>query len=541
MKCLIRSIFAWSLAGGMCIAETEKADNHFYGEAYITGGQIYRGLTRKEGPVSHVWNEEYGFVLGDSVTVNEKSIFRLEFGLGTTYSYTPMIGNKDFGNWVNRFPFNFPILEQAYATRIFGDVEKRPFTVTLGIFQYKYNPDVQNLGEYLFRSMCYPNFIIAKLDYPKARLVGMKLSSRLFDGALTSDLIFSTETDAFPRKDFSLSLVEGFNIGKFASVGAGVQAYHILPVDGSLTTPVYAAEKSTNAPGYYYKTAEDSASNTKSYYTYSGTKLMARLNLAPLSIVPPIELPVLGTIFGKNDLKMFIEANMLGLKSYPIYSMTSATDTKWQTTDPKFYEFYNKPLERIPVCFGVNAPTNPVMAYGVIPMAAFILGKDQTMLDKKTLTFSQRAMNINGVDTMVTDTTTGYVWDGNKRLPWLLGSAATTAALLLLQNMLDMNVSPDVLSFEFEYWTNRYPNTYQMVYNDFLSIPEPAPSNPTFKHNRWRWSMKTEKKIGNFFAKLQVAHDHRLPFIARYDMWETIDGLGAAGLWQWDLKTGVTF
>ena len=55
--------------------------------------------------------------------------------------------------------FSFSIYE-ACGTYLFGKVlgnaAPLSLSITAGLFRYKYNPEVRNLGEYLFRSLAYP-------------------------------------------------------------------------------------------------------------------------------------------------------------------------------------------------------------------------------------------------------------------------------------------------------------------------------------------------------------------------------------------------
>jgi hypothetical protein len=229
---------------------------------------------------------------------------------------------------------------------------------------------------------------------------------------------------------------------------------------------------------------------------------MGRINLNPLAAAPEITLPGIGTLFGKQDLKIYAEANALGLKNYPVYGDTGL----------KRFEYYNKLSERIPVTFGINAPTNPVFVYGIFPTATFLLAKEKAMLKNM-----------------------------NNRLVWSAGSVAATAATLFLQNKLGLNVRPDVLGFEFEYSSNPYSNSYVKVYKEFTAIPEWDAKEATRIHTRWHWSVYSTKRMGDFFVKFQVAHDHTIAFTPLLQQLNPMDNLGAAGFWWWTLKTGYSF
>jgi hypothetical protein len=494
-----------------------------YGEGNLNEGQIFRGVARQDPEYyfNHRWIQMSDIYLGDRVTKGDR--LSIDLSLRGTLQYSYYIDNSaDVGAWTTRFPcWGFQV-NSASGTYIFGDPGKKPFTLTVGFFPYKYNPDVKNLGEYLFRSMAYPNYLHTVFDEPFQRILGLKLSSLLMDGRLRQDLIISNEWDINPTKDFSVAYVAGMNIGKVLDIGIGGQLYHLFSVFNRYTDPTDLTNVGT---GWYYATSSDSVNDTKSYYTFHGIKLMGRFNVKPLAVLPEIKLPVAGKLFGPQDLNFYAEVNVLGLKNIKTHSPD--------------YEYYNKRSERIPVTFGINAPTNPVFAYGIIPMAVFLFGKEDYMFNRMD---RQTRITYDSVyaqwDTTVTDV---RVKDFSKRLIWSAGSVVTTGVMLFLQDKIGLNVRPDVLNFEFEYWTNRYPNSFENVYNNFAAIPEVNLGAATSLHNRWHWSVYASKQISRWFFNLQIAHDHYIPFSPELHKVETGDAVGAAGLWWWTLKTGFRF
>ena len=519
------TLFAGMYTGG--IAEELNQTQTIYGEGNINAGQIVNGNSRYEPGIQHRWLQSNAMVLGDSVTSGSRMSMKIE-----------LVGVVRFSSWVQnqsglgyidaRFPSSGFYFNEASGTYVFGDPATKPFSITSGFFPYKYNPDVKNLGEYLFRSMAYPNYIIANFDQPFARILGLKFSSRLLGGSLRQDLILSNEWEQYPTKDFSLAYVAGLTIGNFLDIGAGGQAFHLFSTRENFTTPDSVRTLGKwNDGQWYYATASDSAAEKKTPYTFKAIKLMGRINIHPLADMPEIKLPVIGTLFGKEDLKLYAEANVLGLKNYPTHNPGGQ------------YEFYNKLSERIPVTFGINAPTNPVFAYGIIPIAAFLFGKDEFMFSRQE---QQLGVFWNGnTGNWDTGMVGVRVQDFTKRLFWSAGSVATTAAALFLQNQFGINVRPDVLGFEFEYWSNPYPNSWEDVYRLYVPIPEKDIASATYQHNRWRWSVFTTRRMGNFFAKLQLAHDHMVAFQTQLNQVGTVDNLGVAGYWWWTLKTGYSF
>jgi hypothetical protein len=485
----------------------EEITQTIQGEGNINVGQIASGNSRYESPIQHRWLQSNSMIIGDSVTSGSRISMKIEFE-GLLRFATEIQNDPQQGLIEARLPNLAFYIRQAWGTYVFGNPEIRPFSITMGFFPYKYNPDVKNIGEYLFRSMAYPNYVNNWFDEPFMRMLGFNFSSRLLGGNLRQDLLLTSEWSQYPTKDFSLAYVAGFKIGSYLDIGAGGQAFHLFTVRGNYTSPDGARSKGY-AGSWYYASQADSIAQDSSFYTFKGIKLMGRINIHPLASVPEIKLPIIGTLFGKEDLNLYAEANVLGLKNYKTYY---AGDINNPMSDPKKFEFYNKLSERIPVTFGINAPTNPLFAYGIIPTATFLFAKERSMFK-----------------------------DMGHRVVWSAGSVAATAAALLLQNKLGLNVRPDVLGFEFEYWSNPYPNSWWYAYKQFIPIPDYDPQNITYEHNRWRWSVYTTKRIGNFFAKLQIAHDHLTAYQPQLGYLGTVDNLGAAGYWWWTLKTGYSF
>jgi hypothetical protein len=84
------------------------------------------------------------------------------------------------------------------------------------------------------------------------------------------------------------------------------------------------------APGSFEETKEFRYKRTTSYYTFQGIKLMARAALDFKEFFP-------STHFTPNDLRLYAEVALLGVKDYPFY--------------------YENKLERMPIMFGFNVPT----------------------------------------------------------------------------------------------------------------------------------------------------------------------------------------
>jgi hypothetical protein len=222
------------------------------------------------------------------------------------------------------------------VTYSWGDVHAPYLSVTAGLFPYKYDEQARNLGEYLFRSGTYPAYLINNFDLPFARLTGAKISSDLF-GWLHQDLLYSMETTVPPFYNGTISYLADCKVGRFLDIGIGVSFANIVSVDDKSVTP-------KNVDKNRYVTAEGDTG----YYTFRGTKLMGKLCFDPKAFLP------LG-IFGKEDGKIYLEAAVLGLESYP----------KNDTIDPlnpgisqgKNIWGYDTLANKIPIMIGFNVPT----------------------------------------------------------------------------------------------------------------------------------------------------------------------------------------
>jgi hypothetical protein len=194
-----------------------------------------------------------------------------------------------------------------------------------GYFPYKYNDDVKNLGEYLFRSSAYPQTLTTEFDYPFARLAGLYLRSEYSDNVNRAnlDILLTTNTEWMAVGDINLSILAAYNFHRFFEIGAGVSFCSLISVDKNATTP----------SNYYTEYVQGSDT---SCYTFAGTKLMARATVDPKKFFS------WGSL-GEQDLKIYTEAALLGVKNYP----AALHSPIW----------YMSILERIPIMVGFNFPT----------------------------------------------------------------------------------------------------------------------------------------------------------------------------------------
>jgi len=226
--------------------------------------------------------------------------------------------------------------------------------LSLGVMPYKYNSDVRNLGEFLFRSGTYPFFLINDFNFPLARLSGARLNCKYGNDQVkvTFDQFILSERTMPPFYDISLVSIVGVNWRNIIDAGAGVDFDRIISVNGTLTTPEDA--KYAISPG------------DTGHYTFKGTKLMARATIDPLGMVREDKGSILNEFAGKNGGKIYGEIAIIGLKNYPASFERPSTDPR----DAQNQWGYTKISERMPWVVGFNIPM-----WKILDVCAFELEK----------------------------------------------------------------------------------------------------------------------------------------------------------------------
>lgn len=198
-----------------------------------------------------------------------------------------------------------------------------------GDFAYNYNPDVKNLGLYLLRGPLYPGVLISgfenKYVVPVANMLGLQFHHAF--GNFEGDLIFKSDADFYPFFDISPAYVASYRMGALR-LGAGINLYHILPMDDSLT--------SSRSWFYVDSTRHNADTANKldtSYISFKGIKLMADASLDFKPLLGGLEM------LGPEDLKLYGEVALLGLDR-----------------DKAHNALYGDLQHRMPVMVGFNFP-----------------------------------------------------------------------------------------------------------------------------------------------------------------------------------------
>lgn len=285
--------------------------------------------------------------------LSSNSVMNLTLDLASSEQFKFHVGVEGFV-WSNTIPdtlihdYSTMFLPQwsfyihrADGAYSFGDPEKFSGEIGFGLFPYKYNPQVRNLGEYLFRSGTYPGWLINNFDWTAARLSGLRFGATAWD-KWHNDFMLTTELEMVPFYDFSFSWISSVQVGKVLDIGAGVSLARFLPSNDNLTTPKAPrnAKEITNIRTVDNGVTIDTLADT-AYYTYKGTKLMGRLTFNPKGFFGD----QISNIFGEEDGKIYFEAAVLGLENQGVND--SLHNLK---------AYYDTLSQRIPVMIGFNVP-----------------------------------------------------------------------------------------------------------------------------------------------------------------------------------------
>lgn len=309
------------------------------GMVAIEEGQFVAGKHKQKDFEFRPWNHKaYGQLRIDAyVNDNLHIILNPQIKMwGNSYPITdiPDRSSQPFRQ------YTLVTLEDAEGIYSFGDASAPLVQVAAGVMSYKYNADAKNLGEYMFRTGTHPCYIMTSFDYAHATLPGLRLSVYPIKD-MNIDVLLTTETQVHPMYDWSLSFLANYKIGSIFEIGAGVGLDRLMPVNGhKITSPQVSGNAYLNSNGGI------------EHYSFGGTKLVGKVSFDPKDLLPQ----EFTSLLGKEDLKLYSEVAVLGVKNITGYMKTvSGTDTSY-VVDTSSSNFYNKLSQRIPIMFGVNIP-----------------------------------------------------------------------------------------------------------------------------------------------------------------------------------------
>ncbi|MGA2507333.1 MAG: hypothetical protein ABSF80_07655 [Chitinispirillaceae bacterium] len=297
-----------------------------FGHASMEWGQVVQGFDKNVGDIAHVAVERIYLGSGVNAYFSPETKFT---GSLEVKAFNEFPRQVNLGR-TRRYYYYFYLTQAELVHRLFDNNGLR-VDVGGGYFPYKYDDNARNLGEYLFRSTAYPQTLTTEFDFPFARIAGLYARSSYVSGpnTINCDLIANINTEWMAIGDLNLTMIASYNYARLFELGAGVQFGSIISADESATTPISEYTRYLNG------------TDTSNSYTFRGTKLMGRFSFDPKKLIPVRD------IFGNEDLKIYGEAALLGVKNYGV----ALHSPVW----------YNSILERIPVMLGFNFPTFKIL------------------------------------------------------------------------------------------------------------------------------------------------------------------------------------
>ncbi|MBN1127626.1 MAG: hypothetical protein JXA71_01475, partial [Chitinispirillaceae bacterium] len=393
---------------------------------------------------------------------------------------------------LSRRLYYYPYLSRADLAWSVGGTEDPLFTLSAGFFPFKYNNDARNLGEYLFRSGTYPQYILTEFDFPMARLLGVRAGGSVGE-TFSWDLLLTSNQEWTALGDLNLIGLASYTPHPVLEIGAGAGAYSIVSVDKDATTP-----KTANT-AYL-----DKGDTSYSYYTFAGTKLMGRVALDLKAVLP-------WDVFGPEDLKAYAEVALLGVKNYPASMSTFISDSLiYAVTD------YSNMLERLPIMFGFNWPTHPLASYALAP-AVF------AYFDSPEPDFRSIAMGGSGV--------------------------VAGVALWWLERYIGKILRLDLLSIQAEWFASRAPNDMSPLVFDnqpiqLSSFRDMSSSYHArdYETDDWKWSVYARRTFADHYQiTAQCARDHLRWYRMSFNTQDWEEALRKGDDWYWTVKFGYLF
>jgi hypothetical protein len=335
-------------------------------QVFYEFGNIVNGVELALDTLDNMWTQRFGGTFELEAARGEH--LKLYLGAGSIFWHAiPAIANQS----ASKVFYGDAILTRAYAQFNVGDAEKPGLVGKLGFFPVKYSYS-RNLGEYLFRTGTYPDFLVTGNGYTavntsSATVLGTQWTHRITE-TLSHELFFTSERQSYPLHDFSLTYLAKYD-GGFVKAGLGVQLDRIIPVTPSLTTPndpkntyfEFKGATYANNPEYYADRAKaatlDGDTTEAAQWTAVGTlldSLRAAWEANPASQpkfenysfkgIKPLAMLALdfktlfgGELFRGDEMVLYSEAVLMGVENRPIY--------------------YENRMDRLAVMLGLNIPT----------------------------------------------------------------------------------------------------------------------------------------------------------------------------------------
>jgi hypothetical protein len=255
---------------------------------------------------------------------------KLEIGAGLGVGSGHAIAARNTNGFYAPFGTG-PYVSAANVKYSFWNEESAKLFLQIGLFPYDYAPEEQNLGLYLLRGPLYPGFLISgfetKYVLPVANTFGLQLHHQT--GSFDHDLLVTFETDWYPYWDISPAYIATYHAGSAFRIGGGINLYHLIPIDKSLT--------SDTIPAVQYV---DTVAHDTTNISFKGIKLMANFTFDFKAL---LGMGGEGAL-GGEDLKLYGEVGVLGLDN-----------------DKAHKALYGDISKRMPMMVGFNIPAFKVL------------------------------------------------------------------------------------------------------------------------------------------------------------------------------------
>jgi hypothetical protein len=331
------SLFAAAFIGIGGLEADEKVHVVVHGQGWSDIGTIEHVTDTIVNNLNGNWQQSAGAQFTAEAQFGEN--WTGAFGFGG-YQANSSLGTAGDARLVRSNLQNF--ITESRMTYYHGGRDESPFTLTFGNFSFNYNQDIKNLGAYLLRGPVYPGFLMGgfkdfRLDSTKANVLGIHAHHAI--GNFSHDIVFANERELPPTGDWSVAYLAKYKVFGALEIGAGANFYRLLSNNKDLTTPsseYYSHDSALANDGkqhhpYDFQYIEvNPVTHDTVFYTHRGIKVMGQFTFDLRSFFGFEEM-------GRNDLKLYGEAAILGVQNYG--------------------SVYKKIAERIPWTMGFNLPT----------------------------------------------------------------------------------------------------------------------------------------------------------------------------------------
>ena len=327
----------------------QKSGTKFSGYTYIEAGEVVKGVGYQLAyAYDHRWMSDACVGIFATTPIDEHLKVLMGFEGQLAFPFNSYIQNPDPQYVSTRYSINSFWVSKGEGIYTFGDLAGTSLQIEAGYFPYKYDDEVRNLGEYLFRTYCYPPIMLNLFDRTFTELMGFRIGNSL-GGIFHHDLILNSETKQYPFNDFSLSYLFDaknpeilFILPQFVTLGGGIQFYRLIPVRKDLDyfhgySDINLISRDTIGSYYDSTTHQTMYATTEQWMGFPGTKVMGRTAIDFKKLFPE----GLEGVLGPEDLKLYGEIAVLGWQNYP--------------------KFFEDRWQRTPVTLGINWPTPKIL------------------------------------------------------------------------------------------------------------------------------------------------------------------------------------